>query len=274
VIDIRCVCGAVYHADERHAGKQLRCTRCMATLAVAPVNFPSEITRESDHGEINPRRKNPVEITVNRREMSPTFFALVGLALVIVLASLAVWKMGRPKQKLLPSVVPNKGEASLQDVIPPCAHAQPVERLSTGQKIEDGERKDGNSTLMVRNGTREDAAVRLVDSVTGRTTRFVYVRAGAEYKVLGIEPGTYRLDFATGSDWVTACRDFIHDTSYSEFERDLVFKFSSTENEEEITTWTTRGEVTLNPIVGGNAKIRRVDRKRFLEGDRYVRLEP
>lgn len=128
--------------------------------------------------------------------------------------------------------------------------------------------------LLITNGTGYDAAVRLVDSTTGRTIRFVYVQASAADKVSGIEPGSYRLIFTTGTDWVAACRGFMRASSYSEFEDELVFRVSSTEDEDSITTWTTHGEVTLNPVFGGNAKTRKIDRRRFFEGDPYVAVDP
>jgi DNA-directed RNA polymerase subunit RPC12/RpoP len=31
---MRCACGAVYHADDQHAGRQIRCTNCGAILSV------------------------------------------------------------------------------------------------------------------------------------------------------------------------------------------------------------------------------------------------
>ena len=252
----------------------MRCTRCEAILTVQPIKMPSPILREPRPIEVSSAEVHPAAATQRTRVMSSTFIALMGVALVIALVSLAVWRIGTPRQNPGSSVLPSKTPVSAENAVPLCAQGQPVEHLTHGQKIEESERENGKSTLLVKNGTGHDAAVRLVDSLTGRTIRFVYVRAGNAYKVSGIEPGSYRLDFMTGSDWVSACRGFIRDPSYSEFEGNLVFKFSSTENENEVTTWTTHGEVTLNPVVGGNAKIRQIDRKRFFEGDQYVGVAP
>ena len=159
-------------------------------------------------------------------------------------------------------------------VIPPCAQGQPIEHPFTGEEIEPSEPMEGKSTLLVRNGTGYDAFVRLVDSLTGAVAKSAYVQAGDVYRLFGIEPGSYRLTFATGFDWVSTCMDFIRDASYSEFEEPLVFRFSTSEDEESISTYVTNGEVTLNPVVGGNARIRRIDRESFYRGDQNFTLAP
>jgi hypothetical protein len=107
--------------------------------------------------------------------------------------------------------------------IPPCAQGQQAERLHTGARIEPDGEASGLSELSVSNGTRSDAAVRLVDGSSGDTARFVYIEAGHLYTLTGIQPGTYTLRFILGREWVPACRDFL-EAEYSEFESALVFK--------------------------------------------------
>jgi hypothetical protein len=237
------------------------------------------------------------------------FVGLLAVALVIALLFLAVWWIGaptqnpalrqissqpvtanaigeqpKPKTKSLSAALsshPTRSNSVGEQVatpraivIPPCAQGQPVERLATGERIENDGSEQGESKLLVTNGTGHDAAIRLADFQTGRSARFVYIQDGDSYRLSAIAPGSYRLSFATGFDWVPNCVDFVRDESYSEFEKELVFRYSTTEDEEAISTWVTNGEVTLNPVVGGNAKIRKIDRKRFLEGDQYMRLGP
>jgi len=152
--------------------------------------------------------------------------------------------------------------------IPPCAQGQQAERLQTGARIESDEEASGLSELSVSNGTRSDAAVRLANGSSGNTSRFVYIEAGHEYTITGIEPGTYTLRFISGREWVPACRDFL-EAEYFEFESALVFKDAIVDNDVEKYN-TIR--ITLNAVPHGTARTRAIDRKRFFEGDQHVTL--
>jgi hypothetical protein len=145
-------------------------------------------------------------------------------------------------------------------LVPPCAEGQSPERLETGKKIVPDEGTSGRSVLEITNGTNFDAAVRLVDNSTNGTSRFVYIRAMNDYTIEGVEPGTYSLLFATGSDWIATCADFQRDEDIREFEQPLVFE----QNEEHVTHY----KVSLHRVLHGNARTKKIDRKRFLEGDR------
>ena len=89
-------------------------------------------------------------------------------------------------------------------------------------------------------------------------------------RLIGIEPGTYGLVFASGGKWVPACRDFL-DADYFEFESALVFNAVVLKNgEEEYDTI----HVTLNPVPLGTVRTRRIDRKRFFESDQRLPPQP
>jgi hypothetical protein len=163
----------------------------------------------------------------------------------------------------------SKNRGSQATVIAACAQGQQFERLATGARIEPDGEATGPSELTVSNGTARDAAVRLVEMDSGDTARFVYIEAGHQYTLTGIEPGTYALRFASGQDWVAACHDFL-ETDYSEFESALVFKDVMLDSGRNYNTI----HVTLNPVPLGTARTRTIDRKRFLDGDRLAVTEP
>jgi hypothetical protein len=100
----------------------------------------------------------------------------------------------------------------------------------------------------------------------------VYIEAGDVYTVTGLEPGTYLLRFISGYDWVPKCSDFLRETDYSEFESTLLFEI--VEPTDDQPGYTTRYEVTLHPVPLGSARTRKIDRKRFFEGDQNVTLKP
>jgi hypothetical protein len=156
--------------------------------------------------------------------------------------------------------------------IPLCAQGQQVERPQTGTRIEPDQGTSGSSKLAINNGTQKEAVIRLVEKATGRTVRFVYIETGKKYTFGNIESGTYLLRFASGYDWVPACRDFLREPDYSEFENSLSFQAVMPSDGQD--GYTTKYEVSLNEVPLGNARKRNIDRKRFFEGDQYVAISP
>ncbi len=74
--------------------------------------------------------------------------------------------------------------------------------LPTGTRIQEDVGTKGHGELTVKNGTTEDAVVRLSDAGTYETMRWFYVRAQTSAQVGRIPEGTYRLAFTTGLNWV------------------------------------------------------------------------
>jgi hypothetical protein len=161
---------------------------------------------------------------------------------------------------------------SRQIPIPPCARGQQVERPQTGTRIEPDQGTSGSSKLTISNGAQREAVIRLVQKANGRTARFVYIEAGKKYTLGKIESGTYLLRFASGYDWVPACRDFLREPDYSEFENSLSFQAVMPTDGQD--GYTTKYEVSLNEVPLGNARKRNIDRKQFFEGDQYVAISP
>jgi hypothetical protein len=154
--------------------------------------------------------------------------------------------------------------------IPPCAVGEHPERLFTGEGIVEDEGTTGYGTLSVDNGTQYDAVVRLAEMYSGRTARFVYIQARDSYTLTGIEPGFYYIRFLLGRKLVTRCVDFLEGEDSQEFER----AFSFAENDAGDYIEYDKARVTLYPVLGGNAKTRRITRKRFLEGDQHFVVAP
>jgi hypothetical protein len=159
-------------------------------------------------------------------------------------------------------------------VTPKCAEGQTPVRLRTGERIEPDEETSGDSTLKVMNGLNVDAVVRLIDASTDTTSRFVYVRANEDYMIEGIKPGTYDLLYETGSDWISNCGEFQREEEIDEFEESHTFQQRVfEEGGYEHHTWT-EARVSLNPVFRGTARTRKIDRKRFFQGDRRFSLQP
>ncbi len=148
--------------------------------------------------------------------------------------------------------------------LPPCAQGQGPLRPKTGERIVPDGVISGQSNIRVMNAGGLDAAVKLVDRVTGKTSRFVYVQAGHTFAMEGVEAGAYLLQFQFGRDWIPACHQFIRDSVYGEFTDPFVFL------DDRIRFFT----VTLSPLIGGKTRTRRIDSKRFLAGDQNAGASP
>lgn len=165
----------------------------------------------------------------------------------------------RPEAAILPP--------SVAHVIPlSCPEQYEATVIVTGERLEDDNGTLGASIFVVENGTSFDALVRLADTSSHRTLRLVFLTAGDSYTFEGIEPGIYSAMFLLGKGWVQECFDFQREAGYQEFQQPLRF------DEEE--SYATRWTVTLQPVLGGTARTRKIDRERFFEGDQFVRVEP
>jgi hypothetical protein len=97
-----------------------------------------------------------------------------------------------------------------------------LSRPSNGRELIEHTR-NGHGELTVDNGSSEDAVAVLVDARTGKTFRAMYIRAGTTAKMLEVDPGQYRLQFAHGQYWDAESWSFCEPAGISEFEETLDF---------------------------------------------------
>jgi hypothetical protein len=166
-----------------------------------------------------------------------------------------------PRQK----VVPHK------DVSKQASPPRPTEynSLPTGTRIEEDVGTSGHGELTVDNGTAEDAVVRLSDVTTNQTVRWFFVQAHSSAHVSRMPPGSYRLTYTTGLDWVESEDSFKWRPSYSEFARTLDYR---EQRDSEGVQYHTIN-VTLHPVITGNVRARTITRGEFLRGHRHVALQ-
>ncbi len=125
-------------------------------------------------------------------------------------------------------------------------------RLANGAFIRSGSRS-GRGQLTVDNGGGQDAVLTLVRG-TKKVTSF-YVRKGRKATVNGVPDGTYKIFFTGGADWDDRARAFTRDCSFKRFEDSLRFRTIRTATLIRWSTW----KLTLQPVVGGNARTSEVD---------------
>lgn len=249
MIEVPCACGQSYHADDSHIGRTLKCTNCGRLLLIEPPiavlsGQPQKIQGVSPSNAPIPAKRTSIQTPSKEQWRVIRFATIVTLAIML----LAWWLSSRPGTQEEPP-------------LPACAKGVAPQRPITGEKPEPyGDSEEGDWSVDISNGTSKDAAVRIVDSTTQATVRFVYIRAGGTFKVSGMSSGVYSLRFATGHDWVAPCKDFLAGTEEEEFDDTLNFEFG----------YTGHYEVTLNAVTGGTARTHHINRERFLSGDQYV----
>jgi hypothetical protein len=130
--------------------------------------------------------------------------------------------------------------------------------LPTGTKITPSI-GSGYSQLTVKNGNPVDAVFKLVDVNSGQTLRFMYVQTNDNLTVDDLGTCTCDLRFATGLDWDADQQKFRRNMAVSSFSDPAEFVVERKGNKE---YWTTL-EVTLHPVVGGNAQTEALDESEF-----------
>jgi hypothetical protein len=274
MIDIICPhCSAVYHSDETHIGKQLRCTNCGSPVPILGPAIGSAATRSgatpvpARSGE----QTNPFTGRVKGRVAAYS----VATVLVLLLATLAfILLRQRPNSPTIES-----NEVLVRDGMPHSASSKsqtstshdadvptslaPCDSLPTGTRIEEDIGIRGHGKLTVENGTADDAWVRLFNQ---ETTRSFYVKAHNSARIGKIPAGTYNIAFASGLCWDASQSAFNRNTSYGEFDQQFVYE----EKHDSDSIHYQEIGVTLNPVIFGNISTTPITREQFLARGRTV----
>lgn len=282
IMDVTCSqCGAVYHSDESHVGKHLRCTRCGSTVPIlASVrNIVSQPTSVPSNQQVN---RAPIK-TANRSKSAYMVWAALGVILAggvgLTLhfrnpdSGKTATAQQQSEQPQSPSEWKVVGEepAPNSDKTPTVADTRPSEynSLPTGARIEGDVGTGGHGELKVENGNDEDAVVRLAMTDSDETVRWFFVKAHGTARVGRIPAGNYRLVFTTGLNWVESQDSFSWHPTYSEFERTVIFNEQRDSEGIQYHSFS----VTLHSVPFGNIHTRTITREEFLRGHRHVALQ-
>lgn len=123
-------------------------------------------------------------------------------------------------------------------------------RYATGTNLVRPQSSGGRGVLRVSNGTSSDAIAKLVDSATNKTRRLVYIQSYSDATISNIREGDYILKFSLGTGYDKSSGKFLYSQSFSRFDNILDFREYFTDDG---IRWA-EFEVTLNPVVGGNAR--------------------
>lgn len=86
-----------------------------------------------------------------------------------------------------------------------------------------------------------------------------YVGAGSNFTLPRVPNGNYQVFFVLGKDWNSKTQSFTKSKKFAKFDKSLNFTTTQTGNRIRYKAY----QITLNPVVGGNAKTDRVDEQEF-----------
>jgi len=122
---------------------------------------------------------------------------------------------------------------------------------------------NGLGELQIKNGTSLDAIAKLVNTTINKSVFTVYVKANSTYTISKTKDGNYKLFFNLGNDWDDEIKAFTVNSGYELFEDSFNFITSEYEEGNYINTKYSKFEVTLNPVIGGNAETENIDMVEF-----------
>lgn len=134
-------------------------------------------------------------------------------------------------------------------------------RPKNGETIFVSSRSKGYGSLLIENGTRNDAIAKLVDLNTGKTYKQIYIQAGNNFTINGIKSGTFVLKFSLGKNYSAETKRFTIDESFEKFDEILDFTVNRTANG---VQWSNY-RATLNPVTYGTATTSRIDANDFAD---------
>ena len=122
----------------------------------------------------------------------------------------------------------------------------------------------GLGELTIKNGTDNDAVVKLVPITINKSALTIYVRRNSNFTIKKIKDGNYKLFFVVGRHYDEDSLIFLQDCSFAVFEE--VFSFNTTEYRisDKIKTEYSVFEITLHGVIGGTAKTDAITKKDFL----------
>jgi len=216
-------CGAVYHSEEAHIGKQLRCGRCGSLVPIL----------DAARAMVQPPTASPPLRTPSRqpqparpvRRFQPSYavaaalgilLALGGVGLIVHLTNTDAPRTGtanvsdidnsttaqqqtadsqqgsRPELKIIGEEPIPKADKPMHLADPRPTH---YNSPPTGTRCEEDAGTSGHGELTIENGTSEDAVVHLSENGIdlNQALRCFFVQAHSTARVARIPEGTYRL---------------------------------------------------------------------------------
>jgi hypothetical protein len=117
----------------------------------------------------------------------------------------------------------------------------------------------GGGAFKVINGTNQDAFIKLVNPNSPTLVAAFYVASGSNFTLQQVPDGTYQVLFVLGTNWNSKTQSFTKNKRFARFDKSLNFTTIQADNRIRYKAY----QITLNPVVGGNATTNRVNEQEF-----------
>ncbi len=190
-------------------------------------------------------RKEPAPVNLNSSDVDTT--------------SGLVAKQARASPKMSPQTGKQQApEYSDAGTVPGPQHQ--ARSLPNGTRIIPDLATSGHGELEAVNGTSYDAYVLVVDTRRNLQVRWVFIHRGQSFTLDHIDPGDYRVVFATGLDWDGSIRRFNHHAEYFAVGKNLSFE----ESQDTQKIGYYHHSITLNAVPNGNVGLVHLTEAQFL----------
>ncbi|MDT5270989.1 MAG: molecular chaperone DnaJ [Acidobacteriota bacterium] len=164
---------------------------------------------------------------LNRAKAAIVTVIIMAAVATVVFVSLIKHHLESPNQTVntqaSPLITPSpRSVRTPQSTAPPDPARTPFS-LPNGTDITPPQGPRGDNTLTIINGGNFDTAVKIVNSATQKTRRFVYVRANETAVIKRVAREVCILRVTSGTDWDSNAHKFLDNRSFYEF--DKVFDF-------------------------------------------------
>lgn len=123
---------------------------------------------------------------------------------------------------------------------------------------------NGLGELTIKNGTTNDAVVKLVSDIINKSILTIYIRRNSNFTIRKIKNGNYKLYFVVGRYYDEGSKIFLQDCSFAVFEEDFPFTTDEYRYEDQIKTRYSIFEITLHPVIGGTVRTDEITKNQFL----------
>lgn len=197
------------------------------------------------------------KISIFRLALWSNFKKIAPYIVIIAIVLFAIYQKGgnNVPVSVIPKNEKNYIEPTLAPVIP-TKEPKDYISLSNGKIFyRDTNNFWGDGELRINNGSDSDAILKLVNIATNKSVLTVYIKAKSVYDIAKISDGNYKVLFNLGNDWNDQLKAFNQNSSYEVFEENLDFITTNTK----YSTFS----ITLNPVVGGDARTNDVKAEDF-----------
>jgi hypothetical protein len=295
MITIQCPCGEIYHAEEQHVGKNIKCSRCGEILSVKKLDSPLPVYRANEVPQENRESTSTVlqreRTTIERSWWKEHLYSIVGITSLICLLLFIIIQFSLPKDNkqlpptdpplsLQPPMVQKPFREPLKEYAPlpalPIKTSPPVDpinpkRLPHGSQPFGPGIRSGHSTITLDNGTKSDALACIIKFAGNGESmvRNSYIQQGKKWTAEKIPPGKYILRVGFGVDWNPKIKEFNIEKGFTGSKIFNITETTHVEEDDNGTIQRTRFSkiaITLHPVISGNFPSHKIGKQEFYKG--------